>query len=145
MDHQDVIALREAVVDMIVNAINDHDLSHVAEVFTEDVVYDMIPTGELFTGLESVTQMLTELFTAFPDTHLVKYRQAVTPTLGFIEFDFSGTMVSAFHKIEAPEPPYVLVKKPGVIVLEFTPDAKVRRWTDYWDMAIMLRQIGGSL
>ena len=111
-----------------------HDTERLLTLFTADVLYEDVPMGATSHGIAELRTFANEVFSRFPN----------------IEFDLRSSVSDGASKGAAEwvmrgmrelRGAGTLVAVRGVSVFEFA-DGKIRRCSDYWDMASYLDQLG---
>ncbi|MHB8571982.1 MAG: ester cyclase [Candidatus Dormibacteria bacterium] len=76
------------------------DLDGLIATLTEDCVYELVPTGELFTGHDGARRFYTTFLGAYPDVHFALTDIVVGPQ-GVVEIaTMTGTQVGAWSGVE---------------------------------------------
>ncbi|MDH3920016.1 MAG: nuclear transport factor 2 family protein [Rhodospirillales bacterium] len=80
------------------NAVWDaHDVDGIAEMFTDDVVFEASfgsePCGERAVGREAARKLAAAVFEKIPDLHFEEIRHFVTPEFAVVEAVTTGTPV----------------------------------------------------
>ena len=115
-----------------------HDLDRLLPLFTEDLVYEDVTMGAVNHGAAELRAFGEGFLSGFPDL-AVELTSAVSDgTRGGAEWVLRGT-----HKGDLPGMPATgrRVEVRGASAFEFRGD-KIRRCSDYWDMAALLKQLG---
>lgn len=117
---------------------SSHDIERIASFFTDDCSYEDVALGVLNRGKEQLKAFVQATFAAFPDF-------AIEPRSLFAAGEWAATewVMSGTHHGDLPEIPATGkgFSVRGVSILELQ-GGKIRRNSDYWDMASFLRQIG---
>jgi steroid delta-isomerase-like uncharacterized protein len=115
-----------------------HDMDRVLALFTEDLLYEDVTMGVVNRTAAELRAFGEGFFSGFPDVTFEVRSSFANGTSGGAEWVMHGT-----HKGDLPGMPatgkHVDVR--GASVFEFAGD-KIRRCSDYWDMATFLRQLG---
>ena len=115
-----------------------HNMERVLALFTEDLLYEDVTMGVTNRSAAELRAFGEGFFSGFPDVTFELRSSFANGTSGSAEWVMRGT-----HKGDLPGMPatgkHVDVR--GASVLEFAGD-KIRRCSDYWDMATFLRQLG---
>jgi steroid delta-isomerase-like uncharacterized protein len=104
--------------------------------FTEDVVYEDVPMGVMSRGVAELRAFAEGVLSRFPDVTFELQSSFTTDARGSAEWIMRGTrdlpgMPDAGRRIEVR----------GASIFEFVGE-KIRRCSDYWDMATYLKQLG---
>ena len=109
-----------------------HDLERLLLLFTADVVYEDVPMGAVNRGVTELRAFAEQILARLPDITFELQSSFTDGSRGGAEWVMRGTRDPATGK---------RVEVRGVSVFEFDGD-KVRRCSDYWDMATYLKQLG---
>jgi steroid delta-isomerase-like uncharacterized protein len=115
-----------------------HDMDGLVALFTDDLVYEDVTMGRVNHTRAELRAFAEEFFVGFPDVKFEVRSRFATGSHGGAEWVMRGT-----HTGDIPGMPATgkRVEVRGASVLEFN-GGKIRRCSDYWDMATFLRQIG---
>jgi steroid delta-isomerase-like uncharacterized protein len=115
-----------------------HDLERLLSLFTEDVVYEDVPMNVVNRGPAQLRAFGEAIFAGFPDVSWEVLSSFATGTGGGAEW-----VMRATHKGDFPGMPATgkRIEVRGASIFEFDGD-KIRRCSDYWDMAACLKQLG---
>jgi len=106
--------------------------------FTDDCVYEDVALGAVSHGKAELQGFYNMTFNVFPDFKVELASQFIAGNRAGAEWTFSGT-----HKGDLPGLPatnkHVSVRAASIFELE---GGKLKRCTDYFDMATVLKQIG---
>ncbi len=117
---------------------SSQDVDKVVALFTDDGVYEDVQLGVVNHGKAEIKAFLNAMFNAFPDSKLELHRRFSYGTPASAEWTWSGTQTGDLSGIPATNKS---ASVRGTSVFELQGD-KIRRCSDYWDMATFLRQIG---
>lgn len=117
---------------------SSHNMDRVLPLFTDDCVCEDVTLGVVNHGWEELRGFGQLFISGFPDV-------TFEMTSGFIAGDWAGgewTMAGT-HAGDLPGLPATgkSVSIRGSSIAELK-DGKIRRCSDYWDMATLLRQVG---
>jgi steroid delta-isomerase-like uncharacterized protein len=118
---------------------SSHEMDRLLPLFTDDVVYEDVTLGVVNHGKDELRAFGEAFFAGFPDTTFELTSRFATGTQGGIEWVMRGT-----HRGDMPGLPAATGKQVevrGASILDFA-DGKIRRCSDYWDMATFLKQLG---
>jgi steroid delta-isomerase-like uncharacterized protein len=115
-----------------------HDLGRLLQLFSEDVVYEDVTLGVVNRGLVELRAFAEGFFSGFPDVTFELRSSFAAGTAGGAEWVMRGT-----HKGDLPGMPATgkHIEVRGASIFEFA-GHKIRRCSDYWDMATFLKQLG---
>jgi steroid delta-isomerase-like uncharacterized protein/uncharacterized protein (TIGR02118 family) len=115
-----------------------HDMNRLVTLFTEDVVYEDVTMGVVNRGLAQFRAFGEAFFSAFPDVTFEATSSSANGSTGGSEWIMRGT-----HKGDLPGMPATgkRMEVRGSSIFEFEGE-KIRRCSDYWDMATFLKQLG---
>jgi steroid delta-isomerase-like uncharacterized protein/uncharacterized protein (TIGR02118 family) len=115
-----------------------HDMNRLLSLVTEDVVYEDVTMGVVNRGHAQLRAFGEAFFSAFPDITFEMTSSFANGTTGGSEWIMRGT-----HKGDLPGMPASgkRMQVRGSSTFEFD-GGKIRRCSDYWDMATLLKQLG---
>jgi steroid delta-isomerase-like uncharacterized protein len=115
-----------------------HDMDRLLQLFTPDVVYEDVTMGVVSRGLAELRAFGEGFFSGFPDVTFELRFSAANGASGAAEWIMRGT-----HTGDLPGMPATgkRIEVRGASVFEFVGD-RIRRCSDYWDMATFLKQLG---
>lgn len=117
---------------------SQHDVDRILSFYTDDCVYEDVALGRKMRGREEIRRFVEELFRGVRDFRIEHRAALVSDRGGAAEWVMSGT-----HSDDLPGLPATgrrfSVRGASVLELE---RGKIRRISDYWDMAGFLRQLG---
>ena len=126
------------VTDNWTAAWSSHNTEELLTLFTDDCVYEDVTFGVVNRGKKELRAFADGVFAGIPDFKIEVTAQFASGTWASMEWVMSGT-----HKGDFPGMPATgkRFSTRGVTVLEL--DAgKIRRNSDYWDAASVMRQVG---
>ncbi len=127
-----------AVLDQWAMAWSSHDIDRVLELFTDDCVYEDVPTGAVHTGKDALRAFAQFFFSVAPDFKVDVCSRFETDKWAAGEWTMSGTQEGDMPNLPASGKRFCIR---GASVLELE-NEKIRRCSDYWDMTVFLRQLG---
>jgi steroid delta-isomerase-like uncharacterized protein len=115
-----------------------HNMERLLPLFTEDVVYEDVTMGVVNRGAAELRAFGEGFFSGFPDVTFELRSSFANGTSGGAEWVMRGT-----HKGDLPgmRATGKRVEVRGASIFEFVGD-RIRRCSDYWDMATFLKQLG---
>jgi len=113
---------------------NSHDVEKVVNVFTEDVMYEDVPFGEVNHGRAELRKFVASEFDAVPDLKVELESSSVQGSHGSIQWVFSGTDKGIYKTGKTFK-----VRGASVITLK---GGKISHNVDYYDAATIMRQVG---
>ena len=115
-----------------------HDLHRLLPLFTDDLVYEDVTMGVVNRSRDELRAFGEGFFAAFPDVAFELTSRFAGGSHGGAEWVMRGT-----HRGDLPGMPATgkQVEVRGASILEFAGE-KIRRCSDYWDMATFLKQLG---
>ncbi|UCE46603.1 MAG: ester cyclase, partial [Phycisphaerales bacterium] len=119
-------------------AFNAHDLAQAGLYWTDDIVYDFVPLPPPMQSKEQATAFLEGLFQGIPDFNVTQTRILVSDNIMVTEAVGTGTHLGELSGIPATGNS---LKVLPLHIWEFEGD-KVKRTTEYLDMASSLIQMG---
>jgi steroid delta-isomerase-like uncharacterized protein len=128
----------EKLMQNISDAWNSHDVDKLLSLFAENCVYEDVPMAALKKGKEELHNFFGEFFVGFPDFKFEIRNRFSTAENICMEWFITGTHLGDLSNRPATGR---TISARGVGVVEVI-DGKISRYVDYYDMAIMLRQLG---
>jgi len=116
------------------------DIEHLLSLFTDDCIYEDVTFGVVNRGKVELKAFADGIFAAFPDFNIKQTARFAAGDWAGMEWIISGT-----HKGDLPGMPATNkhFSFRGATILELE-SGKIRRCSDYWDLATFLKQIGLS-
>jgi ketosteroid isomerase-like protein len=149
-DQDEVFQLRRDVLDRQTKAIDSGDVAGILASYTDDVVWEDAFLGQTWHGKEELSAIWT-------DWLAVMVQRADYCELKFISGKYGATdyLVGGELYESRPEVAASMIFKDaknrsfsgirGTSLIEFAEDGRIRRGTDYWDLAGLRRQLGMPL
>ena len=116
---------------------NSKDISTAFDVFTEDIVYEDVPTGAVLDGAEAFQAFAQGFFDAFPDSRFELGQSACQGQQGF--FEWTWTAVDSTPGCFFGTGKSFTVRGVAVIAIQGN---RISRNSDFWDFATVLTQLG---
>jgi len=115
-----------------------HDMDRLLALFTDDVVYEDVTMGAVNHGKVELRAFGEGFFVGFPDITFAVTSRFANNASAALEWVMRGT-----HRGDLPGMPATgkHVEVRGASIVEFAGD-RIRRCSDYWDMATFLKQLG---
>lgn len=131
-------AATEQVLEQWATAWSSHDADKVLSLLTEDCIYEDVTFGVVTRGQKEVRAFADGVFAGIPDFKIELTAKFATDTWGAMEWIMSGT-----HKGDFPGMPATgrRFSGRGITIVELQA-GKIRRNSDYWDAAGVMRQVG---
>ncbi|MGQ4618554.1 ester cyclase [Nocardia sp. R7R-8] len=117
-----------------------HDNDALLELFVTDLRYEDVPTAQISHNAEELAAFATDVYTQAPDVQYEVIRAIVHDDQGSAEWVMRGTKIGA---INGQPPADKDFEVRGLSFFEFEGD-KIRRCSDYWDLATLMRQFGAA-
>jgi steroid delta-isomerase-like uncharacterized protein len=117
---------------------SSHDMEHLLSLFTDDCIYEDVTFGVVNHGKAELKSFADGIFAAFPDFRIEPKSRFVAGGWAGMEWVITGTHKGDLPGMAATNKQFAIR---GATVLELESD-KIRRCSDYWDLASFLRQIG---
>jgi steroid delta-isomerase-like uncharacterized protein len=129
---------QERSIDEWLQSWSAHDLDGVLRLLTPDGVFEDVTMGAVNRSGAEVRAFGEGFLSGFPDVTFTATSRFSNGTRGGAEWVMRGT-----HRGDLPGMPATgkRIEIRGVSMFEFAED-RIRRCTDYWDMATFLRQLG---
>ena len=116
---------------------NGGDETKAFDVFTEDIVYEDVTFGQVSRGAEEFTAFAIFVFTTFPESTFTLVKSTCSGKVGFIEW--------IWNVVDTPGKGLfgtgLSIEVRGVAIVAIH-GHRISRNSDYYDYAIMLRQLG---
>jgi steroid delta-isomerase-like uncharacterized protein len=122
----------------LIDGLNTHDTAQMSSYFTDDIVYDFVAQPPALNGKEQLAAFFEGLFQGIPDFHSTQTRVLVSGDIMVTEAIAGGTHLGELSGIPATGNSLELAP---LHIWEFEGD-KVKRATEYLDVASMLMQMG---
>jgi steroid delta-isomerase-like uncharacterized protein len=117
----------------------NNDPERVLALFADDGMYEDVTSGAVVRGKEDLRRYLIGAFATIPDfTFGVLRRFAAGPWVA-IEWTISGTNSRDWAGMPATGKRFASVRGTSILELEA---GKIRRQSDYWDAATVMKQLG---
>lgn len=123
-----------AVGEKLIAAWNSHDPDKMLPLFTDDIFYEDVAYAEVSHNQAEMRKFAAEEFEGVPDLELKLVRAEIHDGHGTIEWSFTGTDKGVYKTGKK-----FTVR--GVSVVDVR-DGKISRCLDYYDSAIVMRQVG---
>jgi len=128
----------ERVLDDWATAWSSHDTEKVLSLFSDDCVYEDVTFGAINRGKKELRAFADGVFAGVPDFKVDLTARFVAGTWAGMEWVMSGTHKGDFPGMPATGKRFSIR---GVTILELQA-GKIRRNSDYWDAASVMRQVG---
>jgi len=129
----------EQLLGQLATAWSSHDTEKVVALFTDDCVYEDVTFGVVNRGKAELRAFANNVFASAPDFKIEPTAEFAADAGGSMEWVMSGTHKGDFPGMPATGKPFSSVR--GASVVEIHGD-KLRRCSDYWDAATVMRQVG---
>ncbi len=135
--------VRSALVNDQTRAIEDwaaywsaHEMERLLPLFTDDVIYEDVPMGVMNRSATELRAFVEMVFSRIPDVTFELQSRFADGTRGGAEWIMRGTR-------DLPGMPATRrqVEVRGASIFEFVGN-RIRRCSDYWDMATYFKQLG---
>jgi len=128
----------ERIADDLAAAWSSHDPERLLSLFADDCFFEDVTFGVVARGKKELRAFAQGVFAGVPDFKLEITSRFMAGSAAGLEWVISGT-----HKGDFPGMPATgkRFSARGVTILEFQGD-KIRRDSDYWDAAGVMRQVG---
>jgi steroid delta-isomerase-like uncharacterized protein len=117
---------------------SSHDTEKVLSLFTDDCIYEDVTFGVINRGKEELRAFADGVFAGIPDFKVDLTTRFAADTWAGMEWVMSGTHKGNFPGMPATGNHF---STRGVTILELQV-GKIRRNSDYWDAASVMRQVG---
>lgn len=119
----------------------NNDPERVLALFADDGMYEDVTSGVVVRGKEELRRYLIGAFATIPDFTFDVLRRFGAGPWAAIEWTMSGTHRGDWAGMTATGRPFSSVRGTSILELEA---GKIRRQSDYWDAATVMRQVGLS-
>jgi steroid delta-isomerase-like uncharacterized protein len=128
----------QRVLDEWATAWSSHDTDKVLSLFTDDCVYEDVTFGVVNRGKKELRAFADGVFAGIPDFKIELTTRFTTGSSASMEWVLSGTHHGDFPGMPATGKRFSVR---GSTILELQGE-KIRRNSDYWDAATVMRQVG---
>ena len=129
----------ERVLDEWARAWSAHDIEGLVALFTDDCVYEDVALEAVSQGKAELRAFAEQTFATIPDFKLQLMSRFACGNWGAVEWTMSGTQKVDIPGVPATGKSFSSLR--AVTIVEFHA-GKIRRNTDYWDLATAMRQTG---
>jgi steroid delta-isomerase-like uncharacterized protein len=117
-----------------------HQLERIDAIFTHDAVYEDVAAGQVHRGTEEIKQLLRAAYAWAPDFRVTMKSLIVANDCAATEWLSEGIQTGPIGNLPASGNSFRLR---GASILTFR-NCKIASVTDYYDMATLLTQLGGT-
>ena len=117
---------------------SSHNTEKFLSIFTDDCVYEDVTFSAVNHGKDELRAYAKEVFAGVPDFKMELTARFVAGNRGGMEWVMSGTHKGDFPRMPATGKRFS-VRGATIVELEA---GKIRRNSDYWDAATMMKQVG---
>jgi steroid delta-isomerase-like uncharacterized protein len=117
-----------------------HQLERIDAIFTHDAAYEDIAAGQVYRGTKEIKQLLRAAYAWAPDFKVTMKSLIVADDCAATEWLSEGIQTGPIGDLPASGNSFRLH---GASILTFR-DGKIATVTDYYDMATLLTQLGGT-
>lgn len=128
----------EGFVQAYAAAWSTQNVERILSFFTEDCVYEDVALDAVNTGKQELEAFLRATFAAIPDFRIEPKAAFAAGTQVANEWVMSGTQTGPFPGIPATNK-WFSVRGASIMEVE---QGRIRRNTDYWNLATLLQQVG---
>ena len=121
-----------------INAWSKHNVDIIDEVFAENGIYEDVAAGTVAHGREEIKNGLKENFIAVPDFKIELIDWFSSGNKLACQWIMSGTQTGDYPGLPATGKSFS-VRGASIAVIK---DGKFKRWTDYYDFYLFLKQLG---
>ena len=118
---------------------SSNDPERVLALFVDDCVFEDVTFDLVAHGKDELRSFVERAFAAVPDFKYQVTDRFVASEWAAIEWVMSGTHKGDFPEMPATGKRFSSVRGATILELE---DGKIRRESDYWDAATLMKQIG---
>jgi steroid delta-isomerase-like uncharacterized protein len=116
---------------------NAHEVDKILSYFTDDIVFEDLGGARVMRGKAQMRIWITETLSAFPDFRTDVKSLFVSGRRAGSEWVATGTLKGRLHHLKPTGKSYSVR---GASITELR-DGKIKRNVDYYDSAIMIRQL----
>jgi steroid delta-isomerase-like uncharacterized protein len=130
----------ERVLDQWAIAWSSNDAERLLPLFADNIVYEDVTLGAVNQGKTAFRDFAAATFGGFADLKF-ELKSRMVPAYGksgAMEWVWRGRQTKDFPGLSATNKPFEIR---GATVVEFN-DGKISHNSDYWDMAIYMKQVG---
>ena len=138
MNDSEITARRLKMLEQHFQSEIDHDWKTCIATFKDTPRYEIVPLGQVYEGVDAVTEYHRTQRAAFPDQRHEHVRMHPSNDVIVAEFDLLGTNTGEFMGLE---PTGKAFRVPVVAVFQFD-DELITNERVYLDVASLVRQIG---
>jgi steroid delta-isomerase-like uncharacterized protein len=131
-------AEQERLLDEWIAAWSAHDLGRLVSIFTDNLIYEDVTMGRVNRTGAELQAFGQEFFSGFPDVMFELTSRFANGVWGGAEWVMRGTHTGDLPGLPASGK---RIEIRGASILEFAGN-KIKRCSDYWDMATFLTQLG---
>jgi steroid delta-isomerase-like uncharacterized protein len=135
--NSDLMNSLPGIADQWATAWSSHDVEKVLRLFTDDCLYEDVPTATVNAGKDALRDFAEFFFTVAPDLKIELSSRLETDRRAVCEWKMSGTQQGDIPNLPATHKPFSIR---GASILELQ-EGKVRRCSDYRDMSAFLKQL----
>ena len=117
----------------------NNDPERLLALFAGDGMYEDVTSGVVVRGEEDLRRYLIGAFATIPDFTFDVLRRFGDGSWAAIEWTMSGTHRAEWAGMPATGRPFSSVRGTSILELEA---GKIRRQSDYWDKATVMKQVG---
>jgi steroid delta-isomerase-like uncharacterized protein len=117
----------------------NNDPERVLALFADDGMYEDATSGVVVRGKEDLRRYLIDAFATIPDFTFAVLRRCAAGPWAAIEWTMSGTNTGDWAGMSATGRRFASVRGTSILELEA---GKIRRQSDYWDAATVMKQVG---
>jgi steroid delta-isomerase-like uncharacterized protein len=133
------VAVGEKLIRGFADFWTSKDLNQLDALYTHDAVYEDVPDGTAYEGLEAIKKSLSEDITYAPDVRVEVVSILVSEDRGALEWVWSGTQTGDIPGLMPATGKPFSVR--GVSLFEFESN-KIKKQSDYYDAGTFLHQLG---
>jgi steroid delta-isomerase-like uncharacterized protein len=129
----------ERLLDELATAWSSHDTEKILALFTDDCIYEDVTFGVINRGKAELRAFANGVFAGVPDFKIELTARFVADTWASTEWVMSGTHKGDFPGMPATGKRFSAIRGASIVELQ---GSKLRRCSDYWDAATVMRQVG---
>jgi len=117
---------------------SSHDVDHLLSLFTDDCLYEDVTFGVANRGKAELRAFADGIFAVFPDFKVELTTRFSAGDWAVMEWTISGTHKGDLPGMSATNKTFSIR---GATIIELR-SGKIKRNSDYWDLATFLKQVG---
>ena len=118
---------------------NSRDAEKISRFYTDDGIFDQVPTGKVSRGKSELIATFTSIFIDYPDLTCEQKATFYSPNAVCGEFVMSGTHARSSDPRDPASGKHISIRVGYIVELQ---EDKFKRHTDYFDQLTIGQQLG---